>query len=698
MFAVAGLSTVVGSLASRQVETSTSALLTEVAHQMRDKLDAGMFERFRDISVAASLNPQLLAPRNATGWRALVDKLQTTYPAYAWIGFADTAGTVTAATGGLLEGKSVESRPWFREGLRNSHVGDVHEAILLAKLLSGPTDEPLRFVDVAAPVADADGHVVGVLGAHLNWEWAQEVQRSVLVAAARHGSTEMLVIGQNGTVLLGPPDLQNTVLEVGSIRVSQSGGRAVTERWPDGRDYLVGYARTQGYRDYPGLGWVVLARQPLAEALVPVVALQRSILLVGILILLAALAVGWFIASRLASPLARLRTAADSLVESGGPVEIPIVDDYVEVRSLSRSLDLLVRRLRYQEQQVRLAVEAGGIGTWEWNVVTDAVIQSPRCKTILGFGDDLTMQAFFDRLHADDKEFVQAGMRAALAGGTIQTEVRILDQGEKVRWLDVRGTVVEDAVDGETRPTRFLGTLIDITDRVRVTQELTNSLQEKEVLLTEVNHRVKNNLQSLIALMQMQKRKSNDPAVAACLDAVRSRIEVMARIHENLYASRTMSGLDMGQQVQEIVRSVQKLVATPDRVKVIADTASLHCPMAAAVALGLLVNEMITNAIKHAFPGERAGTIRVSLKQAGDLVVMEVQDDGIGDVSDAKADGTGKQLIKALVRQLRGKVSSSSLRGTSVRVELPASTFLDAGSLEKDEAAASEVQWLATAM
>jgi len=110
-FVVIGISALVGVIASCQVERSSSALLTEVAYQMRDKLDEGMFERFRDIGVAASLNTNLLGPKTAAGWRALVNKLQTTYPAYAWIGFADAQGTVVAATGGMLEGRSVVARP-----------------------------------------------------------------------------------------------------------------------------------------------------------------------------------------------------------------------------------------------------------------------------------------------------------------------------------------------------------------------------------------------------------------------------------------------------------------------------------------------------------------------------------------------------------------------------------------------------------
>jgi two-component sensor histidine kinase len=683
-FVVTGLGILAGAVASRQVERSSSALLTEVAHQMRDKLDTGMFERFRDIGVAASLTRHLLGPGNADGWRSLVSRLQATYPLYAWIGFTDVQGMVVAATGGLLEGKDVSARPWFQAGLHGTHAGDVHEALLLAKLLSEQSEEPPRFVDVAAPVVDADGATIGVLGAHLNWQWAQEVERSVLVGAARHASAEMLVIAQDGQVILGPKGLQHTVLDLGSIRASRAdGGGAMVERWPDGRDYVVGYARSQGHREYPGLGWTILARQPLEVAMAPVSTLRQSILLGGLAMLLASLGVGWFMASRLASPLARLRKAADRLMEVSGPVSVPLADDYMEVRSLSHSLDLLVKRLREREEQVRMTVEAGQVGTWDWDMVSGAVTCSDRCREILDFDGALSLAAIIDRVHADDREYFRGAVEAVPAIGELRAEIRIMDRAGEIRWIDARGRVAEN----RTRVSHFLGTMIDITDRVRLMQELGDSLHEKDILLAEVHHRVKNNLQAICGLLQVESnRLRHNPEARERMHLIGQRIAVLGSIHQHLYTSDNVAEVRIADHFRRLCETLWGSYL--DRpVNLTVEAEPLCCDLDTALPLGLIAHELVINSIKHGCTDDRQGTVRIGLHHRPEIgrVVLTVSDDGPGPVEDTAEDtvedtaaggispdaGLGLILLGALVDQIDATVEVSTSDGyrTTVSIE-----------------------------
>jgi PAS domain S-box-containing protein len=262
---------------------------------------------------------------------------------------------VLASNNNLLIGANVSARPWFREGLRGGFVGDVHEALLLAKLLPPQAGEPRRFVDVAFPFADAAGKVQGVLGAHLSWSWAREIERSVLGSVARQTPAETLILSRSGLVLLGPPDLMDKKLDLPSFRhaTPTRQGDYVIERWPDGREYLVGVQKGTGYAEYPGLGWVVLVREPLDDAYRPVRALRTQVLWGGIALALAFSLVGAWVARRITRPLAQLASSAGEISE-GGAFRIQAGQGgYEEVRALSRSLNALVDDLDERRRQLQ---------------------------------------------------------------------------------------------------------------------------------------------------------------------------------------------------------------------------------------------------------------------------------------------------------------------------------------------------------
>ncbi|MGQ3227255.1 MAG: cache domain-containing protein, partial [Hydrogenophaga sp.] len=161
----------------------------------------------------------------------------------------------------MLEGVDVSQRPWFENAQADRPMGDVHEAMLLAPLLGAPGNEPLRFVDIAFPLTDAQGQFAGVLGVHLSWNWASEVRDAIFAPVGRHRAVDLLIVSTAGTVLLGPRDLQGTVLQVPSLDAAGRGTSGHSrETWPDGKSYLVGYSRDAGFEAYPGLGWRVLVR------------------------------------------------------------------------------------------------------------------------------------------------------------------------------------------------------------------------------------------------------------------------------------------------------------------------------------------------------------------------------------------------------------------------------------------------------
>ncbi len=202
----------VGTLAAGAAFVSyrdTAALVNRsvagIAATTSGRLDRFMAVRQQELNLFSQLQPlQRLWQNDPVELRHALERLQQTFSEFAWIGFADVDGKVVASTGGLLQGASVAHDPGSRKGLQRMAIGDVHEAVLLASLLSQRTNgEPYRFVDIAVPVRDSAGKLLGVLGGHLNWDWASNLIKE---SEETDGGTEttLSIIGKNGMVLVGP--------------------------------------------------------------------------------------------------------------------------------------------------------------------------------------------------------------------------------------------------------------------------------------------------------------------------------------------------------------------------------------------------------------------------------------------------------------------------------------------------------------
>jgi PAS domain S-box-containing protein len=331
------LVTVVEHRNAEQVETSIGHGLSELALQTSDKLERGMYERYREV--------RLMAQRQGLR-RDTLDQMQDSYGYYSWIGVAGLDGKVQVAARGLLEGADVSKRPWFQDALRGKHAGDVHEALLLAKLLP-QREEPWRFVDVAFPVLDAAGQPQGVLGVHLSWQWARDVERSVFAPTAARRRVEALIVDAAGTVLLGPPGWQGSRLSLPSLKAAreQEDGGYLVEKWPDGESWLVGYARGHGHADYPGLGWTVLVRQNVDDAYAPVRRLREFGLAAGTLLAALCSLAGVLVARRITRPLDELARSARRIRDGETVTITPGRGGYEEVEALSGTLNVLVADL-----------------------------------------------------------------------------------------------------------------------------------------------------------------------------------------------------------------------------------------------------------------------------------------------------------------------------------------------------------------
>jgi diguanylate cyclase (GGDEF)-like protein len=350
--ATLAVSLVIGHVTLERVRADAGNAAHATAVQMAETLSRGMFERYRDITIAGSLDQISDAAVPLDDKRGLLEQLQATYPAYAWIGLTDAGGKVLVSTGQVLEGVDVSKRPWYLDGRTAVTVKDVHEAVLLAKLLPNPTGEPMRFVDVATPVLDAAGNRIGVLGAHLSWSWARDARDALLQTRSSSEALEILVLASDGSVLLGPDDLVGQKLALfddAAAAGSAEGAGHRIETWPDGRTYLTAVAQSRPYLTYPGLGWQIVVREPTATALAAVNELQGYIALIGGAAVLVLGLAGWLASRRVSRPVLAIAAAADRIAQGHSSDTLPVVEGSREVSLLSGSLRALLAKLQGRE-------------------------------------------------------------------------------------------------------------------------------------------------------------------------------------------------------------------------------------------------------------------------------------------------------------------------------------------------------------
>jgi len=227
--------------------------------------------------------------------------------------------------------------------------------------------------------------------------------------------------------------------------------------------------------------------------------------------------------------------------------------------------------------------------------------------------------------------------------------------------------------DASGRTLFYDGTVEDITEKKLAEEKLLSSLQEKEVLLKELHHRVKNNLQVIISLLRLQSRYLDDPRLLELLQASQNRIRSMAMIHEQLYTSQNFARVDFDEYIKNLITHLYVVYGVrPDRVSFKVQAAKIYLDINRAIPCGMIINELVSNALRHAFPENRQGEIIVSLKQdeIGRFYLL-VKDNGVGlpeAVEVEKADTLGLQIVRILVHQLGGSLRIIRSHGTTFSI------------------------------
>ena len=346
------LSFLTGLRSSTDFKNKVGISLSDTAYQMTSRLDQYMWGRAGEIRVLSE-TAIIKHQGQQVQIERLLSKIKENYPAFSWIGVTDLDGIVLAATDGILVGQSLAKRPVYIEGIKGEFIGDVHDAVLLMNLLPNPSGEPMKFVDISLPIKDDENKVIGVLVAHLSWSWATQLEQSMFQPLKDRNNEVIMVVSRiDNTVLLGPKNMIGQKLELESVKQAQIGEQGwKLEHWPDGKEYITGYASGKGYLDFKGLGWIVLVRQPVDVAYSIIYDLQLFIWIIGGVFLVLFAIMGWRITGSITKPLREFAKAADR-IRFGGQVEIPRYKGIREVEILTDSMNDLVNSLSIAENEL----------------------------------------------------------------------------------------------------------------------------------------------------------------------------------------------------------------------------------------------------------------------------------------------------------------------------------------------------------
>jgi two-component sensor histidine kinase len=216
-------------------------------------------------------------------------------------------------------------------------------------------------------------------------------------------------------------------------------------------------------------------------------------------------------------------------------------------------------------------------------------------------------------------------------------------------------------------------TLRYAVERARIEENLRNALAEKEILLKEIHHRVKNNMQIISNLLSLQALQVDDPKVRAMFAESQSRISTMRLIHQRLYHAEDLAHIDLPSYLKNLVSMVLESHLTSAHIDANVDVESLLLGLDTAIPLGLITNELLTNSLKHGFAGRANGVVQVALHAAaGGQGELMVANDGSDDVSaTAKPAGLGLKLVEMLVGQIKGTLAIERNHGMRYTIRFP---------------------------
>ena len=336
------------------------------------------------------------------------------------------------------------------------------------------------------------------------------------------------------------------------------------------------------------------------------------------------------------------------------------------------------KAIRESEERFRQLAENIQDSFWLLSAeLTDLLYISPAYEQIWGrTREELYAEPLkcMESVHPEDKHLLEESMRRVLLGESTSTEYRIFRPDGTIRWLCDRAFPIYDE---SGKVYRIAGICEDISDRKFTETRIQAALREKEVLLKEIHHRVKNNMQVVSSLLQLQAQYIEDEPTLALFEESQTRIHSMALIHEQLYQSENLDRIDLPVYVENLVANLyQSFGCCNSSIQFNLNVDPIYLNIETAIPCGLIINELVSNSLKYAFTQSLAGEININFREVNfQQFHLTIQDNGSGfpagfDVENAET--LGVRLVRMLTHQLDGNLVIDSQCGTCYHI-----TFLE---------------------
>jgi PAS domain S-box-containing protein len=413
----------------------------------------------------------------------------------------------------------------------------------------------------------------------------------------------------------------------------------------------------------------------------------------------------------------RLRTYVGHVVKWGsGPIGSlcvvyrrdykPTNDDEKILGILSAALGAEETRWRAEEalqkanESLARAQHIAHIGSWENYLPAGELRWSDEMYNILGFppGTPLKLEEVIRCFPPQELVRFQEAIAMTIKGDApYSMDYRIIRPDGQVRNIHDEGSVIRDE---QGNPVSMFGITQDITDRKRAEDDLRQlnetldqrvrerthalekaneqikaTLDEKVLLLQEIHHRVKNNLQIVASLLNLQARYIKDEKILAAIQESQNRVRAMALVHERLYRSESFEVIDLGDYFRFLTTNLFRFYsANPQRIRLSINSGDTKGGIDQAIPLGLIVNELVSNSLKHAFPSAQSGEIVIRVTQDAGTLTLMISDTGTGIPENfdwQNAQSLGLRLVISLVEQLQGKIDLERENGTKFSITVP---------------------------
>lgn len=332
--------------------------------------------------------------------------------------------------------------------------------------------------------------------------------------------------------------------------------------------------------------------------------------------------------------------------------------------------------LRNSEERFRVLVEKSTDGICLFDRRGRLLYATPSVEQIAGFTvEELKKMNFLERTDPAQRHMHRENIYTLFHKGESVPSTQFRFKHKNGSWIYLEGSLTNLVHNPHINA--IVCNFRNVTERVQAQEKIQRSLEEKEILLKEVHHRVKNNMQIISSLLNLHSVSISDLRTRSLFLESQNRVKSMALVHELLYQTQDLARIDMAQYTERLISVLQSsFAAKTNHIAISSKISNISLDIDSAIPCGLIINELVTNALKHAFDQHRRGHIQITLEWSGDkTMTLAVSDDGKGAPNDLLVETRptlGLSLVQALSEQLKGTIHINTQKGTTVAVTFPA--------------------------